>query len=225
MSKCTRCNIEILDKTMMCPLCHGVVENENEESFENHSLMYPDVMPAIKRLKFVFKLFVFISILLEILLIIINYITFNGVSWSAICGVGLAYAGFTVYFACQRHSEHRAKILISFFLAMAMFVIIDKILGYSGWSVNYVIPVMVMVIDVVILILMLANSRYWQSYIMPQLIMVVFCIVGMILVLKDVIKHPLLMIIATGVTGIILVGTLIFGDKAASTELSRRFKM
>ncbi len=74
MSKCKRCNIDILDDTMVCPLCRGVVQlpdNYEEledfgmdeiDSYESKSRMYPDVTPVMKTIKLVIKCFIFFSI-------------------------------------------------------------------------------------------------------------------------------------------------------------------
>lgn len=60
MSKCRRCNIDVLDHSLSCPLCNGVLEYdpvkdpESEKDFLDHSqetgeksksVMYPDVNP------------------------------------------------------------------------------------------------------------------------------------------------------------------------------------
>lgn len=226
MSRCKRCGVFILDESMVCPLCHGVLPQEaGSEVKVSRSVMYPDLMPEIKRLRFIFKLVVFLSVLLEILLVIINYATYKGVKWSAICGVGLAYACFVVYNSCRSRSEHRAKLSISFLFTVAALILIDNILGYSGWSLNLFYPILIMAVDLLVFILMLANKTYWQSYIMMQLLMLAACLVGMALALFDIINRPLLMIVATGITGVIFAGTILFGDRKATTELFRKFRM
>ncbi|MFR5116620.1 MAG: DUF6320 domain-containing protein [Eubacterium sp.] len=45
--------------------------------------------------------------------------------------------------------------------------------GFSGWSVNYVLPSAFILIDVTVIILMIVNSRNWQSYIPMQLLIIV----------------------------------------------------
>lgn len=45
MSRCKQCNIEVLDETERCPLCHSVLEPTIE--VEN---MYPDVKIKTRRM-------------------------------------------------------------------------------------------------------------------------------------------------------------------------------
>lgn len=133
MNKCRRCNVNIIDDSLMCPLCKGVLEidpssmsqaepsadvevpdeevldgeevlddevtdediedglDKDINTYKSRSVMYPDVEPAMKKIKFVIKLFVFISFVIECVLILINYLTYNGFKWSVICGAAMIY--------------------------------------------------------------------------------------------------------------------------------------
>ena len=57
MSKCRNCNVEILDETEFCPLCHSVLEQTEE--LEN---MYPDARLKTQKLKFFTRLYLFCAI-------------------------------------------------------------------------------------------------------------------------------------------------------------------
>lgn len=253
MSKCERCKIEIVDDSMVCPLCHGViavnrkgavlaegvsteenVEYDPEESersadaemYYSHSAMYPDVSPAMRRIKFVIKLVVFLSVLVESALILINYLTYNGVKWSLITGVVLAYLCFTVIYSFQRYSGYRRKIMWQTVGIMILAILIDIILGFRGWSVEFAIPSAVLAIDLTIFILMLVNAKDFQEYLMMQIFNFVLSILFLVVVLVvHLVDFSLLIIIAAGVTGLMLLATLVFGDKAVLGELTRRFRM
>lgn len=232
MSKCRRCNIDILDDSRVCPLCDGVLEaeNENEPDSENvperfGSVMYPDIEPAMKKIKLVIKLFIFISIIVECILILINYLTYNGFKWSVICGVAMVYMCFTVAYSFQHNKGHRSKMLVQMLGAMVLAVSIDFAIGYNGWSVNYAIPSAIILVDVAILVLMLVNSDSWQNYIMLQIAMLIISCLFLILIFVDIVNVPLLTIIAAAVSGLILLATLVFGDRKAVNELSRRFRV
>lgn len=235
MSKCRRCNIEILDASLSCPLCNGVLElndvqNTEEEADENNfvskSLMYPDVSPAIKRINFIIRLTVFFSIIAEGILIYINYVTTPDIKWSLICGAALVYACFSLIYSFRHNKSHRKKIMVQAILIMPIIVLVDYALGYTGWSFNYAIPFVIAGIDIAILVLMIINTTNWQSYIMVQVYMLVLCIVLSIFMLCDLFfEYKLFMILADLLTLILLAGTLVFGDKRATNELKRRFHM
>lgn len=195
------------------------------EMYESKSVMYPDVKPATKKIKLVIKLFIFISVVVEMILILINYLTYKGVKWSLICGAALVYLCFTVCYSVPRNTGHRTKIFAQMVGAIILAILIDCCLGYTGWSLNYVTPIAIMLFDVTILVLMIINSNNWQNYILLQVSMLLVSMIFGILALCGVVTSPLFTIIAVGVSAIILVATLVFGDKTAITELSRRFRV
>lgn len=235
MSKCNRCNLNIVDDTLMCPLCNGILvmdkdmsnqpEAEELEMYQSKSLMYPDVKPAMKRMNFAIKLFIFFSVVVEAVLILINYLTYNGVKWSMICGVALMYACFTLVYSFKHNRSHRNKMIVQAMGAMVLCVLIDVALGYTGWSVDYALPIIIMVLDVLIIVLMFINIDNWQNYIMAQVGLLVLSLVFLVLFFVGIVTRPLLTIIAVAVTAFMLGATVVFGDKKATTELSRRFRV
>lgn len=207
---------------MICPLCRGVIDSKTNE---NRSIMYPDVEIRMKKIKFAIKLTIFVSLLVELLLLGINYATLKKISWSLISGAGLAYLCFTVYFSFQRKSGHRSKIAAQTILGMALLVLIDMVVGYSGWSVNIAIPIVLIAVDALMLIMMIANRGYWQNYIMMLILLFSLSVIGIILAIAGVVTEPVLMIVAAGITGMSLLGTVMFGSKKVARELSVRFKV
>ena len=225
MGKCNRCSIQILDNSHFCPMCNGVLEGAEATDYHSKSNMYPDVTPGIKKLNLFIKIFVFAAVIIEGILMIINSITGDDVKWSLICGVALGYACFTVIYTLRRDKSHRKKLFMQTCFAMLMVYLIDIVLGYNGWSVDYAIPCIIMAVDGVIAILMFANIRHWQNYLLLQIMMFITSIFFVILAACGLITHPLLTIIATGVSGIAFLSSVVFGDREAIRELTRRFRI
>lgn len=232
MSRCNRCNIDILDETLSCPLCDGVLElnskalpaNDTDTGlYVSRSVMYPDITPSVRKIKFVFKLVIFCCILIECALIIINYLTSHTIDWSIICGVAMLYLCFSFIYSFKHNTSHRTKMMIHTLAVMICSVLIDFAIGYKGWSMNFALPCSVLVLDGAILVLIFVNSGNWQSYILLQVYAVILSIILCILSLFQLYTFPLLVYISAGVSILFFVGTLIFGEKRATTELKRRF--
>ena len=128
-------------------------------------------------------------------------------------------------YSVPRNTGHRTKIFAQMVGAIILAILIDCSLGYTGWSLNYVTPIAIMLFDVTILVLMIINSNSWQNYILLQVSMLLVSVIFGILALNGVVTYPLLTVIAVVVSAIILIATVIFGDKTAMTELSRRFRV
>lgn len=209
---------------MVCPLCHSVLETEGkaEEQTEKAG-MYPDVKDVSRIFNFVVKLYCFLAIVVEAGLIIINYRFYSGIWWSAISGIAILYFYVTLRYSIQKNSGYKRVILTQIFGGVLLTVAIDLIIGYRGWSVNYVVPSAILLIDLAIMILMLVNLEYWQSYIVLQILTLLLSGVALIFWWTGIICHPAVTIVAAAVSAALFIGTLIFGDRRAKGELKRRF--
>ncbi len=218
MSRCRQCNVEVLDETERCPLCNSVLE----QTFEVEN-MYPNVRIQTRRLMFLSRVYLFGIILLEVILFSINYFDRYKIGWSLIVGLILLYGYMVIRFAVLGKTGYRSKVVVLAAIAILMMIAIDFLVGYHGWSVNFVLPGGVMVLDAGIIILMIVNRRNWQSYIMWQILMLLVCIGMMFLYFFGVITNPYVMGIAGFVSLFLFLGTLIIGDRRARVELYRRF--
>ncbi len=225
MRICRTCHVTIKDQTLVCPLCHSVLETDRETPEEKEYVpgMYPDVKDVSRMLNFVVKLYLFLSIVVEAGLIAINAVFYSGMWWSLICGVGILYFYITLRYSIQKRTGYKRIILRQIIGGVLLTVAIDVIVGYRGWSVNYVVPSAILLIDLAIIILMLVNIQYWQSYILLQILTMLLSLVALIFWWTGIINHPAVTIVAAAVSAVLFVGTLIFGDRRAKNELKRRF--
>ena len=218
MSKCRQCNVEILDETERCPLCHSALEHTFE--MEN---MYPNVKMQTRKWVFWSRIYLFSAILLEAVFYGINYVDKYKIGWSLVAGLILLYGYLIIQLAILGQAGHKLKIVLLAAIALVMMVLIDFLIGYHGWSVNYVLPAGVICLDIGIMVLMIINRRNWQSYIMWQILMLlVSAMLGIFYWLK-IITVPYLLSAAILLSVFLFLGTVIIGDRRARVELKRRF--
>ena len=218
MSRCKQCNVEILDETERCPLCHSVLEKTVE--VEN---MYPNVRTMTRGLALLSRIYLFVAILVEALLIYLNVLSDSEMFWSAIPGLAMLYGYLVLRYAILGKSGYKGKIIVLTLIAILMVVAIDFVVGYRGWSVNYALPSAILLVDAGILILMCINRRNWQSYMMWQIFMILCSVVPLVLYAVGIVTAPILALLAFAFSTALFLGTLIIGDRRARTELRRRF--
>lgn len=218
MSRCKQCNVEILDETERCPLCHSVLEKTVE--VEN---MYPNVRTMTRRLALLSRIYLFVAILVEALLIYLNVLSDSEMFWSAIPGLAMLYGYLVLRYAILGKSGYKGKIIVLTLIAILMVVAIDFVVGYRGWSVNYALPSAILLVDAGILVLMCINRRNWQSYMMWQIFMILCSVVPLVLYAVGIVTAPILAVLAFAFSAALFLGTLIIGDRRARTELRRRF--
>ena len=100
---------------------------------------------------------------------------------------------------------------------------IDWVLGYEGWSVNYAVPATILFADVAVVFLILVNRLNWQSYFMYQLAITIFSFIPLILWAAGWITSPMMSVITVILSVSVLLITIILGDRSVKKELKRRF--
>ena len=218
MGKCRNCNLEVLDVTDQCPLCRSVLEQTEE--LED---MYPDVRHTMRRLLLVTRIYLFCAILAEGVLLGVDIALGDGLSWSLVSGLGLLYLYFVLRYAVLGTASHKSKVVVLVFLAVLCAVGIDFATGYRGWSVDYVIPGGILLVDGAILLGMVINRRGWQSYMMAQILMILLSFIPLGLYLAGLEHSPYLAYLPLAVSAAIFLGTVIIGGERAWQELRRRF--
>ena len=219
MSRCNNCKIQITDVTDKCPFCQCVLEKDETENVDK----YPEAWVVARRFHLLENIILFLSILTETVLIIINYLVTPNFPWSAIVGLILIYANVILRFAVIGKSGYMFKTIGLVILAIFILFAIDCLTGYKRWSLNYVMPAGILLMDLGILILMIINRRNWQSYMMVQILTILLSIVPVVLLAVGEVTFSYLTVIAFAVSVFIFLGTLIIGDQRARTELKRRF--
>lgn len=219
MAKCRQCNVTISEETTICPLCQCVVE-AGEAVSRNE---YPDVWVKERKLKHLCNFAFFGVLLVSAVLAIMNYAFFDGTCWSMIpiSSMLYGYLVFRLVFASRK--GYRWKLFIPMIFALILVLVIDIETGFYGWSMNYVFPSGILLIDLIIVILMLTNLKNWQSYIVIQIVMIAVSCIPLVLWAMGIITSPLLTIIALAVSVFLFLGAVILGDRTARGELKRRF--
>ncbi len=218
MSRCNQCNIEVLDEAQHCPLCRSALEHTIE--VEN---MYPDIRMRTRKLVMISRFYLFFAIVAEIILVNVSLFF----DWSSIVylinGMIFFYGYMVIRYAILGKSGYIAKTVVLTALALAMLVAADFAVGYNGWSVNYVLPSGILLIDAGVVLMMAVNRKNWQSYMMLELFTVLCGGVMLLLYLFGIVTSPVMSSVAFNVSVILFLGTVIIGSRRARVELKRRF--
>jgi hypothetical protein len=135
---------------------------------------------------------------------------------------GFAYATMVLNFV-NRETGYLMQMFTYTIAGVFLILLLDSYTGFNGWSVDYVLPGAILLVNLVLIILMFANSRNWQGYMASQLLMLLIGIIPVVLINIGVVKHPVVSEIAVLSCIIVFLGTLILGGRTAREELKRRF--
>ena len=216
--RCSHCGVKIMDLTEKCPLCNGILEPG-----EDGSDTYPDVVQRSRKLGLFLRILMAFWVVVTAVCALINYYTYDGVLWSAIVSVTIFYVVFIIYLMSYTNVGYLGRIFTSVILAVVLVVSVDVLTGFHGWSVDYVIPGGLLVIDIAIMIIRFINHKNWQSYMYVQFIVVLLGFIPILLVRIGLVHHPKFSVAAFFTSVLLFITTLIIGGRAARAELRRRF--
>ena len=227
--RCIRCNLNIADDAVKCPLCHGVLEgnDDNQHSLgqESVSETYPDISQSLKVMQLIIRIVEFASIVGMAVVLLVNYLTFNGIYWCLIVGAGLFFGVFTLVYCFKKRRSIQKIIQVEMLVGIAFLVLLDYLLGSRGWSFEYALPILFVAVDIGIVVIMIVGIDGWQTYIMTEIVTTVLSFALIVLHLFAVIDTSIFAVIAFIIDGSILLGTLMFGQRMISNEVKRRFKI
>lgn len=221
MDICKKCGVRIMDDTEVCPLCRCVVERCSEGQAGGR---YPDIRLKERKLELLGRIILFLSIVAGAAAVWINYMQKTDVWWSiAVCG-GLGYVQLVVlYFVKNQHAGYRNKVVIGIACGIAYVVLVDYLFGFQRWSVNFVVPAVLLAADVMIVVAMLINLRSWQSYLLFQIFMILCSGVCILLSFAGIITKPEMSYAAFSCSCILFLAAYVIGGRRAGNELKRRF--
>lgn len=220
MAKCLKCNINITDNSMICPLCQHILEPVPGEVLKN---TYPNIEQQRKKMIVALRIYAFVAIVAELLLTIINLHFFNGIYWCIITGVALLYAYLTIWFSFHKNADYRIKLLFQACSGIILLIAVDFVYSFRGWSVYASLPIIILALDALTFILMIINRKNYESFLWLMLISIALSVIPIIFYRLGY-THPLnLTFTALGVSVIEFLGTFIIGGQKARIELQRRF--
>lgn len=226
MNKCKRCGIRVMDDTQICPLCHGGLTQTEDAGEKNkkEAVGYPDVKQKTRRFQKVGRILLFLSLALEVVLMFINYVTYDTFpkSWSVITGGVIAYLILTLWDLLGHRQGHIREIYTQIFVVLGLMILVDAALGWEGWSLEFGLPCVIYGLVTAIIICMAVNSSRWQNYVLMQLAAVLLSIVDVALHLAGFLNHIVLAWVALGLSVLLWSGTMIIGDRKARNELKRK---
>lgn len=219
MNKCKRCGVIVAEETKVCPLCQTVLTNDGEICEDS----YPDIRQKSRFLKSLIDITTYFLVVIEVILCVINYYNYKGVKWSLITGSIIMYLIVTMRYAVNKRNGHIKKLFVQMIGVLFLVIAIDMVLGYSGWSLNMGVPIIIIIVDIIIVICMIVNHENWPSYLLMQLFIVALSIVHMILYFTGIVKGPVLPWTAFGISSILFTSCVFIGGRRAKNELKRRF--
>lgn len=222
MNRCEKCNINILTKSSNCPLCGSDIKNIDKKFIEP----YPKVVLDNKHYQIIrLKIYLFLIIIMFFMTISIKFLNEKDLTYLFLSTSVLGYIWFTIY-TIQKALKNIGYFILKQVLSISVIVIfIDYALGWQKWSVNYAIPmILVLGVSSISLIAMFKPMQF-REYFVYQITILIVGILSILLVIFNLSTVSWTLIFAAFYSAMVMLGMIIFADKKAKLEFKKRFHL
>ncbi len=156
-----------------CPLCNEmlVVVDERESA-----PLYPVISEPKKegrKLNFLAKIFLFVSILASITSLVVNIAVWNGVFWSLPVIGGIIIAWLLVGLPLMGGLNLNYMLISQMAGVQLYLILIDAVFGAKGWAVTYVNPFLYIAVAITISLFVILYRVEWRDYLITLVLMAV----------------------------------------------------
>lgn len=220
MKYCKNCNVEIVGKRKICPLCQGHLTGDKpqDEVFPRISFIYREYSTF-------FKVMLLISIIAASISVAVNIMLPQSGAWSLFVLGGLGSVWVSIITAINKRKNIPKNIVYQVMTISVIVLLWDVLMGWKGWSINYVIPFVCFFAMLSMAVISKVRKLHIEDYILYIIIDGLFGIVPAVFIIigfLDVL-YPSLICIVTSVISLSTI--IIFEDKRLIAEMRRRLHL
>lgn len=219
MNRCTECEIITAENT--CPLCHKVLNGygsaEDTRAYPVYDQQEYKTRARISRLAIIG------GILATLICFAVNLIVMPHFLWVFYVAVAIFYLLVSLNHTILSASHLGGKITAQVISLTILLLVIDGMSGSVQWSVNYVVPFVIITGILLVSMIMIKVRMNWTGYISFLLMMIVLGFLPLILYFSGVadVLWPSVSAASFGV--VTFIAMLLVANQAFMTQLGRRF--
>ena len=217
MLYCDKCGVKVAGNPDSCPLCGGGLSGLAESS-----AVYPQIRPKKRRSLFAVRAGLLLTVTAAVVCVIVDYSANKRLGWSSyILGIGTAF--WIAFALAARHRGSTAKcIFFSVFSVVPVSLLWDLIIGYRGWSLDFVLPICCFAAAPSIIIAARSMKLAIEQYIYYLILSILCGFVPIIFLLTGVTRFAPLSLACIGLSIVLTAALIIFEGRALKEEIIRR---
>ena len=165
------------------------------------------------------------SVFIAILLIVINKLTTPRIPWAAIANGGIIYVWIVLFYSIRKNINIAGHVLLQTIAISLLTIYIDYELKFKGWSIDIVVPILVIISNITMLVLTIVSHKDFIKYAIYQLLIVLFSLLPIILVTENMVQNKTLSIVASVISILNLGLSLILCARDVKEAVIRKFHM
>ncbi|MGN0706626.1 MAG: DUF6320 domain-containing protein [Faecalibacterium sp.] len=225
MKRCPHCRIQVGGGPEYCPLCRNPLVGEPSAA------LWPRTSPPLKRLTMVFKVAAFVLLGITVVCAAVDFLLIPQAHthWSGLV-LGWALGLLAVLYLQMRRHANVPKLLFQLFVAasaLAMFT--DWFFGWSGFSLDYVVPVLCSAVLVVNFGFSFVRARFTENALIYLLLNMLMGVLPYLLLPFKLdsggLAHSVPWVVCLIVSTLSFLGLVLFKGRALRAELEKRLHL
>ena len=225
--RCQKCGLTFSGERVYGPLCKKrIIDEGTEDSSIKEDF---DVFPVTqkKQADFIFMKIVTFAALAAVIvagmvdrMMVLSDRTWQPIFFLVVIGVAGGYALLIV--GQRKWKNIRKMVMYEVIIGMILCIAYDWYTGWKGWSVQIVLPLTVVGMNLLYFILGFVDRKHQTDYGIYFLLTIMATVLVVILVCVGVMHNTMLVTVTTGIGVLLLIAKIIFQGKTFLSELSRR---
>lgn len=219
---CPNCRVSVDASLEKCPLCRQQLTDRPASN-----PMYPQVIRTKSGPKprggFYMDLMIFLSVVFVGAAIVLNIIYWRGTPWFLAVATPILYVWIVLRSTVFSDYYFGTRVFLQLLGLMAMFLSFDYVAGWTGWSIDIALPLLLLACNVLIDAYSGTFKSRWRDNLAYALLFAVLGFLPLILYAAHVTTDFFLMLLSTVSSVVSVLGMLRFAFRSFARELKRRF--
>lgn len=218
MRLCRHCGVKLSNDIKRCPLC----DMETEVTDDRFALDYPYIKSRFTR-GLLIKLITFSAVVFAGASILVDHLVPTGSPWAFMTIVAIVYLWISAMNVLRYTPNPASIMLCQLFCVSGLLFVIDYLTGYYRWSVNFVIPFLVMAAALVTSLMILIKPLKYRAYVIYLLVIAVLGVLSVLLWIFGWSEVEWPVVTSAWVSAVCFFVVLVFSHRRTKNELHKRF--
>lgn len=218
MQWCTRCKVFVKNPQRCCPLCQGRLDGLPHKS----DVCFPDLKERSTKAALWFRIFSFVCIAVAVISLSGNWVMGFEKFWSGYVMAGAACMWILTTVAVMKRRNLLKNTIWEAVLLWGVFLFWDFITGWRGWSVDFGIPCVLMVVFVALWVIVILTKAPVSHYMIYMVMASLGSVVPLILLLCGTVKEKLPSVVCVAGAVLMISALAIFKGRALWDELEKK---
>lgn len=225
MKYCPVCKMNIRGDHSKCPLCQSKLTSSEHAEDCDCGNIFPVIPTVLEQYKLIIKIAVFLSVSAAVIAVAVNFMVPHNRMWSLFVVLGIACVLVAFVIALQKRNNIIKNMYNQVIIVSVFAVIWDYITTWRGWSIDFVIPILLGFNIILMLITARIIKIKIEDYIFYLLINSIGGLIPLIFLGLDIIKivYPSYICVILSVISLTALG--VFYTNKLFAEIKKRFHM